>query len=334
MRPTQILILVCMLVLAASLLAVPGGAVDDGQDEESSVEAEADAILIEIDVDEDGDATWRVEHRIRLATESDETAFEEMAEDIEANPTEYEERYAERMGAAAATAADRTDRPMAIEDVTVSTSKAEIPERYGIVTYEFHWTGFAATEGNEIRMGDAIEGMFLDDRMVLIMSWPESHGLESISPTPDEERSSSVVWRGPRDFGSGHPSVVVADGLLGTVDRSAVTLFLPALIAAVALMVVLYHRRPSRSHSPASSTEETDTEDVDLSLLSNEEQVVRVLEDHGGRMKQKELAETLDWTAAKTSQVTGDLREKGTIEGFRLGRENVLKLPDAEDELP
>jgi len=65
-------------------------------------------------------------------------------------------------------------------------------------------------------------------------------------------------------------------------------------------------------------------------LLSNEEQVLRLLNENGGRMKQKAVAEELDWTAAKTSQVVGDLREEGELESFRLGRENVLTLPDVD----
>jgi hypothetical protein len=45
-------------------------------------------------------------------------------------------------------------------------------------------------------------------------------------------------------------------------------------------------------------------------------------------MKQKRVAEELDWTAAKTSQVVTGLRDEGDLDGFRLGRENVLSLPD------
>jgi len=62
-------------------------------------------------------------------------------------------------------------------------------------------------------------------------------------------------------------------------------------------------------------------------LLSNEERVLRLLDQRGGRMKQQEVVEALDWTEAKTSQVVGDLRDEGKLESFRLGRENVLSLP-------
>jgi len=67
-------------------------------------------------------------------------------------------------------------------------------------------------------------------------------------------------------------------------------------------------------------------------LLSNEERVLRLLDDNGGRMKQKQVAEQLDWTAAKTSQVVSDLRDADELDSFRLGRENVLTLPDVDIE--
>ena len=50
-------------------------------------------------------------------------------------------------------------------------------------------------------------------------------------------------------------------------------------------------------------------------------------------MKQKRVAEELDWTAAKTSQVVTGLRDEGDLDGFRLGRENVLSLPGFDPEV-
>ncbi len=76
--------------------------------------------------------------------------------------------------------------------------------------------------------------------------------------------------------------------------------------------------------------EDEDRPPIDDELLSNEERVLRLLERRGGRIKQQEVVEALDWTEAKTSQVVSGMREEGTIEGFRLGRENVLTLPDEE----
>jgi hypothetical protein len=76
----------------------------------------------------------------------------------------------------------------------------------------------------------------------------------------------------------------------------------------------------------AGAAPESERED----LLSNEERVLQFVREQGGRVKQQEIVEVFDWTEARTSQIVRDLRDDGSLEGFRLGRENVLKLPDEE----
>lgn len=83
----------------------------------------------------------------------------------------------------------------------------------------------------------------------------------------------------------------------------------------------------------ADDTSEPTSDDTDATeLLSNDEQVLRVLEQHGGRMRQQQIVAATGWTEAKTSQVISGLRAEGKIEGFRLGRENILSLPDDPDD--
>lgn len=62
--------------------------------------------------------------------------------------------------------------------------------------------------------------------------------------------------------------------------------------------------------------------------MSSEERVLALVEANGGRLKQGTVAEQLDWTDARTSQVVRQLRDDGKLETFRTGRENVLALPD------
>lgn len=69
---------------------------------------------------------------------------------------------------------------------------------------------------------------------------------------------------------------------------------------------------------------------IDEALLSNEERVLRVLEQNGGRVKQQKIVSELGWTDAKTSLVVGDMRDNGELKVFRLGRENVISFPDEE----
>jgi hypothetical protein len=89
--------------------------------------------------------------------------------------------------------------------------------------------------------------------------------------------------------------------------------------------------------TPAAATDRGDaaagaatapTADAREDLLSNEERVLQFVREQGGRVKQQEIVEAFDWTEARTSQIVRDLRDDGSLEGFRLGRENVLKLPD------
>ncbi|MFB6253868.1 MAG: helix-turn-helix transcriptional regulator, partial [Halobacteriaceae archaeon] len=43
-----------------------------------------------------------------------------------------------------------------------------------------------------------------------------------------------------------------------------------------------------------------------------------------------DIVDQLDWTEAKTSQVVNDMKEQNEIEVFRIGRENILRLPEEE----
>lgn len=88
------------------------------------------------------------------------------------------------------------------------------------------------------------------------------------------------------------------------------------------------------SGTPVEGAPAGDEESVDEELLSPEERVLKLIREHGGRMKQQEVVQEMGWTDARTSQVVGSLREEAKLESFRLGRENVLKLPDEDDELP
>lgn len=69
---------------------------------------------------------------------------------------------------------------------------------------------------------------------------------------------------------------------------------------------------------------------VDPELLSDEERVERLLERNGGRMRQAAIVTETDWSDAKVSQLLSRMAEEGRVEKLRLGRENLISLPDAE----
>lgn len=88
---------------------------------------------------------------------------------------------------------------------------------------------------------------------------------------------------------------------------------------------------------PDDGTEETDEDaegdedDVDLSLLSDEERVERLLEQNGGRMKQANIVKETGWSDAKVSQLLSAMADDGRVTKLRLGRENLISLPDEDD---
>lgn len=388
-----------LLVAAAVAFAGPGVAVFDSQHAEhqhaehqhaeyttafsdpffQTDDAEADDILLEADVDENGDAVWTVEYRFLLADEESESAFDELEANIEEDETPYVDRFRERMESTVATAEESTDREMRVSDVRVDTYRQTLARDYGVVTYSFAWSGFAAVEEDTILVGDAVSGLFIDSDSRFVIAWADGYEATEIRPDPTRSTATSATWNGPFDFTTDEPRITLATvppeestptepGTEPTdpADPSEAPISSAVVAGIVALIVVigafLYLRRRS-GDSAAGSSEHDDEGDLSETtsgstpassptadsgspdepdpetddgppeeLLSPEERVLKLVQEHGGRMKQQEVVSEMEWTDARTSQVVGSLREQGKLESFRLGRENVLKLPDEDDQ--
>ena len=78
---------------------------------------------------------------------------------------------------------------------------------------------------------------------------------------------------------------------------------------------------------------EPDTEE-DLELLSDEERVERLLDSHGGRMRQGTIVTETGWSDAKVSQLLSAMADDGRVEKLRLGRENLISLADGDGNDP
>jgi hypothetical protein len=188
-----------------------------------------------------------------------------------------------------------------------------------------------------------------------------------VTPEPDERRERAVVWRGPVEFSRTEPRVVLESGSLsfgpdpnppGRSNDLLVTLLAVGAFVGLVIAGVVAWRHRAGSEEPAvvgaggttaasgpggtsatpgesaGAAAGTDTEghgestETPSELLSNGEQVLALLEECGGRMKQQEVVGELGWSETKTSEVVTELREAGEIEVYRLGRENVLALPE------
>ena len=297
-----------------------------------------DDVLLRIDLTSDGTADWTVEHRIRLDDENTTDAFESFRADVESNESLIADPFERRMETTVAAAADETGRGMVVRNVTVDATRRQLPQEYGIVTYRFTWEGFAESNETTLRAGDALAGFFLDERTTLLVTYPADHRVVTVAPSPDERRERTVVWTGPIDFGPGEPSLVVerataqpTDVGAGTEGPGALWLALAVILLGALGVAGWVVRRRSSGEPDDDAATVTDRPEPTEDLLSNEERVLAILDEHGGRVKQREVADALDWTDAKTSQVVTSMREDGRIESFRLGRENVLVLPDDEE---
>lgn len=52
---------------------------------------------------------------------------------------------------------------MSVRRVSVRAETRSIPREDGVVTHSFTWERFAAVDGSEVRIGDAVRGFFLSD---------------------------------------------------------------------------------------------------------------------------------------------------------------------------
>jgi uncharacterized membrane protein len=76
---------------------------------------------------------------------------------------------------------------------------------------------------------------------------------------------------------------------------------------------------------------EPDEPEEDLELLSDEERVERLLERNGGRMRQAAIVDETGWSDAKVSQLLSRMADEDRVDKLRLGRENLISLPDVDD---
>ncbi|NKE35115.1 hypothetical protein GWG54_04635 [Natronococcus sp. JC468] len=308
---------------------------------------DADEIYIDVTIHENGSATFLVDYRFPINGENASAEeWESLQDDIESNPEPYVEQEAEGWNDVLSDGENATDREMEISNFSVSTDESTAPRELGHVQYRFNWSSFAHVELNSIEVGDALSGFTLVDDTTLQLSWPESYSAYEIDPESDDRGEGSVLWNGDgTEFADDQPRVVLIEdtesaGESPESEGGPEMSWLAAggALGALALAAVaVWWLRRDAEPGPGASETDVPTKSTaprqagpPAELLSNEERVLRLIEDRGGRIKQQEVVSELDWTEAKTSQVVGGLREDDEIDVFRIGRENVLALPEED----
>ena len=209
----------------------------------------------------------------------------------------------------------------------------------------------------------------LESRQTLEVATPEGYTVTGTPSSAVTQLSDGdVIVEGPQTFEGGEPVVIVygpAD--VGGPPWAMLTAAIVLAAALVAGSVVGYRRinpdgdgagspvangdgsapngaerdpaaDPSAGGVPGTDAvgdpaEEDDAGDdePDLSLLSDEERVERLLDANGGRMRQADIVAETGWSDAKVSQLLSAMADEGRVEKLRLGRENLISLPDGAE---
>lgn len=351
----------CVLVAAALVLLVSAPVA-------SAVSYDRpQATVYTIDVDEDGDATWTIELRYQLVGDEEVEAFESIQKDFEEGNLSVFEGIEGDMEPFAEEASQATGRPMSLsgfeKDVYIRDT---LTQRVGIVSVTFEWNGFAnvttsssSSSPSEVRVGDAFvgSGLALTENERLVIELMDDPPLESASPKPDTNDGDRLVWDGERFFEEGQPTVVFSgttdgggsengNGENGTgspspsppSDSGDGSFTVMTAVAGFLLLVSgfaggLYLGRKTGLISTKRQDEEgeeygDEEAEVGTELLTDEDRVVQILEENGGKMKQAEIVEQTDWSKSKVSMLLSNMEEDERISKLRLGRENVIELED------
>ncbi|MGQ3412629.1 helix-turn-helix transcriptional regulator [Natrinema sp. LN54] len=344
-------------VQRAALQADSGGEQTDTN--ESPQLEDADEIHIDVFIAEDGSARVTVDYQFHLYGEnSSAPQWEPLSENISDDPDQYVAAERTKWNDTLTDGINATNREMELSNMSITTETDTAPREVGHAVVTFDWSDFALVELNRIEAGTALSGLTLEEGTSLQFRWPEgysiheSEGTPQVQPSPDDRSNSSVTWTDELNTPDGGPQVVLIKNDTVNADPATtdegpampwvIVVLALALLATVGVAGWLLGR--DRSGGGAAGAEPQTARRADGSpepepngangppteLLSNEERVLRLLEERGGRIKQQAVVSELGWTEAKTSQVVGELRENDEIEVFRIGRENVLSLPDEE----
>jgi hypothetical protein len=360
MRTRAVLPVVIALAVAVAGLHLAAGTAASTHD--------GDHVHLEVQLRESGAAVWTVTARYSLNSSSEVAAFDDLGDEFEANET-ADGPQIQTFRELARRAAAETGRSMAVTveareaEVQNRSQAAGEGSATGILRLRFEWTNFARTVNGSLEIGDAFGSAWeLGPAQELVIRPPADYSVDSVTPSTSVQ-NGVIRWSGPQEFGADQPAVryVPGGGTPPEEGDNGLLMYAGALAVVVGiggLILYAWHRREGPADGgvdtggqeegatgpadadepatgdrgePAEETEETgEGGAVEPDLLSDEEQVEQLLEANGGRMKQAAIVEETGWSNAKVSQLLSAMDEEGRVEKLRIGRENLIRLPDDE----
>lgn len=313
-----------------------------------------------------GNAHWNVSARFHLQDKNETKAFERLLEEYEQGRSDVG-FSAGTFVTIADRASENTSREMKILDVSRSGRIARNGS-VGVLRLSFTWTNFTRTSGRQVRLGDVFttdSGLWLSsltEKQTLVIEPPEDYQIYSGNP---RLVNGKIRYEGPKQLTLSDLTVTFTPsspdeptttpgqepwGAIGGIPGIALLVLLLGLGGGSVYMLSQRETVPSVSETDASDaaddhseqqespprdpTESEPAEPTDeerpAELLSDEERVMRLLDENDGRMKQGSIVKETNWSHAKVSQLLSKMNDEGTVDKLRIGRENLISLPDED----
>lgn len=305
-----------------------------------------------INLQSDRSADWVVTVEYELTSDAEREAFREIAEEFESGTASsgLDVSLYENL---AAQASSQTDRSMAIESVERSST---LQGTTGTLRLSFRWTEFLAEDGEKLVLNDTLRTSeenawltSLDENQELRITTPRGYAITSANVAFSD---NTVVIEGPHTFDPDELVEITLEPSLGP----SWELLAAALVVGVAIVggALLLRRETDPSNGGPQATADANTNGgvdtvegtpeppaepepddpseptEDLSLLADDERVLRLLKRNGGRMRQAEIVSETQWSDAKVSQLLSSMADDDEITKLRIGRENLISLPDVD----
>ncbi len=238
----------------------------------------------------------------------------------------------------------------------------------GVLRYSFLWTNFADQDDRDLILGDVFQtgdgGTWLPaltEQQRLVIVPPSNYGVVDAQRAPS---GGLLIWDGPHEF---EPDELTATYIAGAIVGFSPLEWVAIVLILAGVAGAGYYggkRRglfggegdvegpsgPGRGSTNGGAVPEPGTgsgsgpgqpsesntngppptEEIDIELLSDEERVLRLLRQNGGRMKQASIVTETDWSNAKVSQLLSKMDDDDAINKLRIGRENLITLPEVD----
>lgn len=322
-----------------------------------------------VSLTENGDARWTVSVTYDLEDEESRDAFDSYAEAYETEgsttgPT------ADAFRNAASSASDATGRDMAIRNVNRTAGFENETTGFLQLRFTWTNFLQSRSDGvlvlGDVFVTAPEETWFrtLEPSQRLVIEPPPGYTSTDVDVGSNYQISNrNIVVAEPNTFAAGDVSVTYERSEVWWEDSQVLLGSVGLLVLLVAAAYLVSRRRgdgtdatvtsvpPVGSDGPRGTREGADPEaggrgtesptagsgepsapgpEPDPDLLSDEERVERLLDRNGGRMRQADIVTDTGWSDAKVSQLLSSMAEDGDVEKLRLGRENLISLPDGD----